>query len=142
MKWPWSKAEPVVAAPTVPPFVCLQHHPVVIVFTGDGVVQGEGGAPTVIQCDMHKHMNWHSNQFQRDDIMDPELIRRCKNIIVRDQVRRYFPTDQCRLETFDGRTLVVPPEGTNGFFVGFADTLMEAMRYVAKADESVLVKPW
>lgn len=139
MKWPAFLTR---SAPPTPPFVCLQHYPVTICFTGDLIGQGIGGLQTIADQLMHRHINWHDDRFQHDDITDPELLRRTTNILRRQQVRRYFKSDQCRLESFDGKTLVIPPEGTNGFFAGFAPTLMVAMTYVASGDEKALVKPW
>jgi hypothetical protein len=127
--------------PATLPFVCFYHYPVTIVYTVELVGQGQDGLVRD-QVDAHKHLNWHRDAYTRDDIIEPGLLQRVKTITTHEKVRRYVPTTDCRLESWDGRTLVIPETGNNGFFAGFAPTLMDAMTFVASGDERGLVKPW
>lgn len=132
---------PVATVPTTLPFVCIYHYPVTIVYTVEVVGQGSDGLVRE-SVEAHKHLNWHRDAYTRDDVIEPGLLQRLKKIVTHEKVRRYVPTTNCRLESWDGRTLVIPETGNNGFFAGFAPTLMDAMTFVASGDEKALVKPW
>ncbi len=119
------------------------HYPVALYYHTDLACIDHNGLPAApYREEMVRHLIWHSEVFTRDDIMEPAVQNGSPRIVVGAQVRRYFPTNSVRLETWEQRVMVMCPTALNGHLVGFAPTLMDAMRYVAKGDTAALVMPW
>lgn len=128
------------APAVVHPYVCVQHWPVTIFYQVEVAVCHGDQDPVTAEHAIH--LVWHSEIYTRDDILDSRIQNRQPRIVVGEPVRRYFPTADVRLESWESRLMVICPQSTNGYLAGFAPTLLDAMAYVATGKATGLLRLW
>lgn len=145
----WYMRRPSVVQLKAPPepvqlYVCVRHWPVEITYACKGqhvlaMITGE-------EAQEHTHtavQHHHTENFQRDDITNPEMLANCRSIKVLEPERRYYQESNVRLVN-QGDQLVVVPNGAdrNSFLAGFTRSHADAMRFVATGDATRLHIPW